>query len=161
MYNSRSRFLYEFWSKSDVAIKFNYIEPFRVPDALKLKAFLNDVLHLEKKLLKTINYIFCADEYLLRINKDFLQHDYFTDIITFDLSEGEFLEAEIYISIERVRENADIYGISFKRELCRVMIHGVLHLSGYKDKTKSEIARMRSKEEQYLLLFEKKFDVSL
>jgi rRNA maturation RNase YbeY len=150
-----------FGVKSAVEIKFNYLERFRVPHALKLKAFLNDVLQLEKKVPLKVNYVFCSDEYLLQINKDFLQHDYFTDIITFDLSEGEFVEAEIYISIERVRENADIYGISFKRELCRVMFHGVLHLSGYKDKTKSEIAKMRSKEEQYLLLFEKKFNVPL
>ena len=144
-----------------MSIKFNYIEPFRVQHALKVKEFLVNVLRAEKRVSKSINYIFCSDEYLLQINKDFLQHDYLTDTITFDLSTGDLIEAEIYISIERVRDNAATYNTSFKRELCRVMIHGVLHLAGYKDKTKSEITLMRSKEEHYLLLFEKNINASL
>jgi rRNA maturation RNase YbeY len=132
-----------------------------VPQAVKLRLFLAEILRAEKREHKSINYVFCSDEYLLQINRDFLQHDYLTDIITFDLSEGALIEAEIYLSIERVRENAATYDTSFYRELCRVMIHGVLHLAGYKDKTKSEIKMMRSKEEQYLLLFEEKINASL
>jgi rRNA maturation RNase YbeY len=132
-----------------------------VPHSLKLRHFLLDVLLFEKRTASSIDFIFCSDEYLLQINKEFLQHDYFTDIITFDLSVGSAIEAEIYISIDRVRENAATYNTSFRRELYRVMIHGVLHLAGFKDKTKRENRMMRSKEEQYLLLFEKIIDAPL
>jgi rRNA maturation RNase YbeY len=101
-----------------------------------------------------INYIFCSDEYLLKINQDHLNHDFYTDIITFDNSEEEsnFLESDIFISIDRVRENADANEASFYNELCRVMIHGVLHLSGQKDKTEFEQQVMRGREDKYLAL---------
>lgn len=101
-----------------------------------------------------INYIFCSDDYLLKINQDHLNHDFYTDIITFDNSEvdSDFRESDIFISIDRVRENADANNASFYNELCRVMIHGVLHLAGQKDKTESEQQEMRSREDKYLAL---------
>jgi probable rRNA maturation factor len=104
-------------------------------------------------LINEINYIFCSDSYLLSLNKGFLKHNTLTDIITFDNSEGTgSMEGEIYISIERVKENATKYDVSFEDELNRVMIHGILHLLGYKDKKPSEKALMRKKEEAYLSL---------
>ncbi|BAV09736.1 rRNA maturation RNase YbeY [Filimonas lacunae] len=111
----------------------------------------------EKKKLEEIRYIFCSDEYLLQINKDFLQHDYYTDIITFDLSEGDATTSEVYISVDRVKENAITQGTTFTREMLRVLFHGALHLCGYKDKTKDQVSEMRKKEEQYILSFEKKY----
>lgn len=122
-----------------------------------LKSFIESVFRKEKKLLLSIHYIFCSDEYLLRINRDFLKHDYYTDIITFGLSgPGQPVEAEIYISVDRVRDNAEELGQAFKKEIHRVVFHGALHLCGYRDKKKSEITTMREKEEFYLRLFEKK-----
>lgn len=98
-----------------------------------------------------LSYVFCTDEYLLTINRDFLQHDYYTDIITFELSEpGQPVMGEIYISIDRVRDNAKIHQESFQRELHRVIFHGALHLCGYRDKTKKEQEEMRRKENEYL-----------
>jgi probable rRNA maturation factor len=102
------------------------------------------------------SYIFCTDNYLLQINKDFLGHDYYTDIISFGLAgPGQPVEAEIYISVDRVRDNARNLEQPFRRELLRVIFHGALHLCGYRDKKKSEITIMRQKEDQYLRLFEK------
>lgn len=101
--------------------------------------------------LESLNFVFCDDERVLDINKQFLQHDYYTDIISFELSEkSEPLQGEIYISVDRVRENARDLGQSFTRELHRVIIHGVLHFLGYKDKTSAEAARMRKAEEDFL-----------
>jgi len=106
---------------------------------------------LEKQKVKQINYIFCSDEYLLQLNQSYLQHDTLTDIITFPFNPpGEPLVSDIYISVERVRENAGLYKSSFNRELHRVIFHGLLHLSGYKDKTKEQALLMRNKEEIYL-----------
>ncbi|CAN5255505.1 rRNA maturation RNase YbeY [soil metagenome] len=107
----------------------------------------------ERLPLKKVNYIFCSDDYLLHINKAFLQHDYYTDIITFDLSEKKLIIGEIYISIDRVRENAEVNKASFKEEILRVIFHGALHLCGYNDKTKSEVLTMRQKERFYIDLF--------
>jgi rRNA maturation RNase YbeY len=126
-----------------------------VPKALKIKNLIVQIIEAENGTLGSLNYIFCSDDYLLEINREFLQHDYLTDIITFDLSVDASISSEIYVSIDRVRENAKLFNTSLNRELYRVMIHGVLHLLGYKDKTKREIAFMRNKEEHYLLLFEK------
>ncbi len=97
-----------------------------------------------------IAIILCSDEYLLDINKKFLSHDYYTDIITFDYTEGKRISGELYISIDRVKENAKQLGVSFPNELHRVMIHGVLHLCGYKDKTRKDREMMRTKEDQKL-----------
>jgi probable rRNA maturation factor len=128
----------------------------QLPGKQQLKLFIQQLFRKEKTAVSSITYIGCSDEYLLQINRDFLQHDYYTDIITFGLSEkGAPVEAEIYISIDRVKENARELGVSFRTELLRVIFHGALHLCGYRDKKKSEIELMRKKEDQYLRLFEK------
>jgi rRNA maturation RNase YbeY len=120
------------------------------------KTFIELMFKKEKKELLQITYVFCSDEFLLKMNNDFLQHDYYTDIITFGLSlKNKPVEAEIYISIDRVKDNAKQLGLLYKTEMLRVLFHGALHLCGYKDKTKSEILIMRAKEERYLLLFNK------
>lgn len=117
----------------------------------KLKIFIKNIFKREKTQLNSLIYIFCSDEYLLDINREFLKHDYYTDIITFDLSSSlDKVDGEVYISYDRVKENAKSEGVSFKQELHRVIFHGALHLSGYKDKRKNESETMRSKEEEYL-----------
>ena len=142
-------------SKSKVYFFYQGVKP-GLQDRTKLKKFIELVFKKEGKRLLSINYIFCTDEALLEINKQFLKHDFYTDIITFDLSETADLTAEIYISIDRVRDNANTLGTSFKSELHRVIFHGVLHLCGYKDKTEIEKAKMRGKEDSYLLSYLKK-----
>jgi probable rRNA maturation factor len=117
----------------------------------KLKEFLVKQLKKEGKQVEAINYIFCNDQYLLEMNQQYLKHNTYTDIITFELSpKGQALLSDIYISIERVKENAVSFKTSFKRELHRVIFHGTLHLAGFKDKTAKEKMLMRSKEEEYL-----------
>lgn len=129
----------------------------QLPGITFLKSFIGTIFSKEKKKLASITYVFCSDEYLLQMNRDFLNHDFYTDIITFGLSEtGYPIEAEVYISLDRVRENAGTHGVTYKQEALRVIFHGALHLCGYADKKKSEITIMREKEEQYLRLFEKK-----
>ncbi|MBW0176777.1 rRNA maturation RNase YbeY [Sediminibacterium sp.] len=119
-----------------------------------IQEFVEKLFTKEKTPLARINYIFCSDEYLLAINRSFLQHDYYTDIITFGLSApGKPVEAEIYISTERVKDNAGQLDISFRDEMLRVIFHGALHLCGYKDKRKADIALMRKREDHYLKLF--------
>jgi rRNA maturation RNase YbeY len=98
----------------------------------------------------TVHYVFCSDAYLRKMNERFLSHDYSTDILTFDLSEGNELQAEIYISLKRVKENSRMYNSSAQHELLRVMFHGILHLCGYSDKSSPEMAEMRQKEDFYL-----------
>lgn len=107
------------------------------------------VIEAESSALGEIQFVFCSDVYLLSINKTYLQHDTFTDIITFPYNFNP-LSGEIYISVERVAENADQYQVSFEEELSRVMVHGVLHLLGYEDHTESLKQKMRSKEDEYL-----------
>lgn len=124
---------------------------FTLRQRTRLKAFLRQLFKKEAKALGSANYIFCSDKRLLEINRQFLNHDYYTDIITFDLSEGTGpVEAEIYISIDRVKENAKALGVSFKKEIHRVIFHGALHLCGYGDKTKHEKEKMRQTEDSYL-----------
>ena len=131
--------------------------PFKFQNKTRLKSFIESIFNKEKKELGGINYIFCSDEMLLKINQDFLQHNYFTDIITFGLQEpGQPIEAEIYISIDRVKDNAIQHGVGYENEMMRVLFHGALHLCGYKDKKKSEIQEMRAKEDQYLQLIAKR-----
>lgn len=120
-----------------------------------MKAFLVRLFQKEKKKLEGLNYIFCDDEYLLGINRDFLKHDYYTDIITFDLSAGPATIGEIYISIDRVKDNAQQLKQPVSKELQRVIFHGALHLCGYKDKRPADIKLMRSKEDHYINLFNK------
>jgi rRNA maturation RNase YbeY len=120
----------------------------------RLKKFISTIFRLEGKQLGHLNYIFCADEYLLNINRQYLNHDYYTDIISFDIGEpGTAINGEIYISTDRVKENATILGMPFKQELHRVIFHGALHLCGYKDKTKNQQSLMRSREDHYLMKY--------
>ena len=128
-----------------MAIKFFFQQTkISLSDRNRLKAFIEQIFKNEKKTLSSINYIFCSDEYLLEINRQFLKHDYYTDIITFNLSEDpKKIEGEIYISIDRVRDNAKSHAVSFTNELHRVIFHGSLHLCGYRDKKKEDIVVMR------------------
>ena len=120
----------------------------------KLRRVIESIFRKEKKKLKSINYIFTTDKIIYRINKDYLGHDFFTDIITFLLSEiRKPIEAEIYISIDRIRENAVDHGTTYKNELRRVMIHGALHLCGYDDKKLMEKKEMTGQENYYLLKY--------
>ncbi|MBP6826730.1 MAG: rRNA maturation RNase YbeY [Saprospiraceae bacterium] len=125
---------------------------FDLPDESGLRAWLLSVAEAEGKSVWEINYIFCSDEHLRGINVEFLDHDYYTDIITFDNSDDARMQGEIYISSERVAENAQTNGVPFHHELCRVMVHGVLHMAGYGDKTPEHEAIMRGKEDFYLAL---------
>ena len=118
-----------------------------------LKVFIGGLFKKEKKALLNLNYIFCSDKRLLEINKQYLNHDYYTDIITFDLSDSSETTGEIYISIDRVKDNAKTNGTSFKSELHRVIFHGALHLCGYGDKKPKEKALMTEKENKYLSLY--------
>lgn len=116
----------------------------------KISAWINNAITAENKIEGEINFIFVNDDYLLGLNEKFLNHDTLTDIITFDNSVGNILHADIYISIQRVQDNATDFKVSFQEELHRVMIHGVLHLAGYGDKTDDEVAVMRARENHYL-----------
>ena len=140
------------------AVLFHYADVSQISLKQKnvLKRLITELFADEGKMLSRIDYIFCSDNFLLEINRTHLQHDYFTDIISFDLSEGDAVIGEIYISIDRVKENTTTYYVSFKSELCRVILHGALHLCGYKDKKKSEITTMREKEDYYLQLLQEK-----
>jgi len=114
--------------------------------------WITETIVKEGALVGEISYIFCNDNYLHKINMEHLHHDTFTDIITFDYTEGKTLNSDIFISLERVKENANTYNTSFENELHRVIIHGVLHLLRYNDKTEAEIKLMRVKEDFYLSL---------
>jgi len=120
----------------------------------RLKKFIESIFRKEKQPLSYINYIFCTDKRLLEINRQFLKHDFYTDIISFDLAGAGAAEAEVYISIDRVRDNARRLGVSFKSELHRVIFHGALHLCGYTDKSPREQVKMRQKEDYYLKFYE-------
>ncbi len=126
---------------------------FNPPTPSKLKKWISQVVQLEGREIKELNYIFCSDTYLLSMNQNFLAHNTYTDILTFDNSDTPlYLSSDIFISIERVKENASTYKVSFDHELRRVMIHGVLHLLGYNDKSADQQTEMRIKEEAYLSL---------
>lgn len=114
------------------------------------KQWLEDLILSEGKKLGEINYIFCDDEYLLKINQDYLQHDYYTDIITFDYVKGKTISAEIFVSLQRISDNASTLSRDYEDELRRVLAHGILHLIGYKDKTEEEEKEMRRMEDLYL-----------
>ncbi|SDQ43790.1 rRNA maturation RNase YbeY [Chryseobacterium soldanellicola] len=112
--------------------------------------WLEELIFSEGKRLGEINYIFCDDEYLLKVNQDYLQHDYYTDIITFDYVKGKTISGEIFVSLQRISDNASALSKNYEEELRRVLAHGILHLCGYKDKTEQEELLMRSKEDFYL-----------
>lgn len=137
--------------KQSSKIQFHFLSKVSIlRNRTKLKSFIERLLKNNGKKTDSIHFIFCSDEYLLDINKRFLKHDFYTDIITFDLSEGTSLVAEIYISIDRVYENAKSYNTTVSNELHRVMFHGILHLCGFKDKTSKDRAVMRAAELQAL-----------
>jgi probable rRNA maturation factor len=128
---------------------FEDIQPFEV-DVKLLKRHISSLIIKEKRTKGQITVIFCSDNYLLKMNQEYLQHDYYTDIITFNYSEGKKLSGDLFISVERVRENSDAFQTSFYKELYRVIFHGLLHLAGFDDKTTAEEQLMRKMEEFYL-----------
>lgn len=121
-----------------------------------LKCFIEKRVKKEGYTLDSLTYVFCSDKYLLKINKDFLSHDYYTDIISFDLSEvpGQLI-GEVYISVDRVKDNAKTHGTSLKEELHRVIFHGALHFCGYKDKKPTDAKKMRQMEDAWLSAYMK------
>ena len=137
-------------------ISFNYEIDFEIPEETIYTDWISNVIISENKSEGEINYIFCDDDYLVEINQQYLNHDTLTDIISFDYSLGNEIHGDVYISIERVRENAEEFKVSFEEELKRVMIHGVLHYCGYKDKSESDELLMRSKEDEKIKLFHMK-----
>lgn len=144
-------------SKSKVYFFFDTVNH-HLKNRARVKQAVELIFRKEKKKLDHLNYIFCSDTALLSINKQYLKHDYYTDIITFDLSENkDKVSGEIYISVDRVRENAAILKTPFSKELIRVIFHGALHLCGYRDKKSKGERKMREKEEFYLTLFKLRF----
>ena len=130
---------------------FENVEEITLPE--NCSEWVGKLILNEEKKVGNINYIFCDDEYLLKVNQDFLNHDYYTDIITFDYVKGKTISGDIFISLTRISENASILSSSFEKELLRVLAHGVLHLCGYKDKSDEEEKEMRAKEDFYINLF--------
>ena len=137
-------------------IRFNYQDTdFKLPHPRVTSQWLSMVARKEKAAFLSLDFIFCSDKYLLKINQDYLQHDDLTDVITFNYSEpGEKkqIEGEVYLSVERIRENANTFKVDFDSELHRVLVHGALHLFGYNDKSRADQRTMRSKEAAYLSL---------
>lgn len=131
-------------------ISFNYETNFELPYEQEFSSWISKVISSENCKEGEINYIFCDDDYLLDINQKYLDHDTLTDIISFDYSVGKELHGDIYISVDRVKENAKDFEVDFKDEIRRVMVHGVLHYCGYKDKSKEDKKLMRSKEDHYI-----------
>ena len=137
--------------KKKSGIRFHFLSSGNLKDRIALKAFIRSIIKRENQTLRELNIVFCDDVYLLHLNRQFLKHDFYTDILSFPFSSrGEPIEAEIYISLERVRENAKNLGDSFRSELHRIIFHGILHLCGYHDKTATDIKKMRSIEDSYL-----------
>ncbi|WP_010257280.1 rRNA maturation RNase YbeY [Myroides injenensis] len=134
-------------------IIFNYESDYQLDNEDKYAAWIEEIVNSEGLELGDISYIFCNDEYLHKINVQYLDHDTFTDIISFDYCEGDVVSGDIFLSIERVRENAAFFKVDFDVELLRVMAHGVLHYCGYKDKSDEDERIMRSKEEEKMRLF--------
>ena len=134
---------------------------FSFRDRKKFKHFIDLIILREGKKIEIVNFVFCTDLQLRNLNKKFLNHDYFTDILTFDLSENKkLIIADIYVSVNRINDNSKKFHISFTKELHRIMIHGLLHLCGYKDKKKIEKSQIRLTEDKYLsLYFSKRFHV--
>ncbi len=131
-------------------IEFYSENSFELPNEERFKEWLTAIAEQEGYIVGELSYIFCDDEYLLQINQEFLQHDTLTDIITFDYNLGKEIHGEIYISTERVSENAEEFKENFMNELARVVVHGMLHLCGYKDKNEEEERAMRTKENESL-----------
>lgn len=134
-------------------ISFNYELDFKLEDEVVYSDWISKVISSENKNEGEINYIFCEDDYLIELNQQYLDHDTLTDIISFDYSEGNNLQGDIFISIERVRENAKDFDVPFEEELKRVLVHGVLHYCGYKDKSEEDEKLMRQKEEEKMNMY--------
>lgn len=134
-------------------ISFNYETEFKLDNETNTSLWISKVILSENKSEGDINYIFCDDNYLVNLNEQYLNHDTLTDIISFDYSIGNEIHGDIFISIERVLENALDYKVTFEQELQRVLVHGVLHYCGYKDKSEEEATLMRSKEDEKIKLF--------
>jgi len=134
-------------------ISFNYELDFQLDNEEVFASWISRVIFSENKKEGDINYIFCDDEYILEINKQYLDHDYYTDIISFDYSVGNELHGDIFVSVDRVRENASDFNVTFDEELKRVVIHGILHYCGYKDKSEDEERIMRQKEDEKIKMF--------
>lgn len=134
-------------------ISFHYETQFELPNEAQIEKWISKVIASENKNEGEINYIFCDDEYLHKLNVEFLNHDTLTDIISFDNSLGNELHGDIFISVERVADNANDFKVSFDDELRRVMIHGVLHYCGFKDKTDADQEQMTAKENEKLQMF--------
>lgn len=134
-------------------INFNYETDFILDNEVVYSDWILKVIQSENKSLGEINYIFCDDEYLHKINMEYLQHDTLTDIISFDYTVGNEINGDIFVSVERVRDNAIDFKVSFEEELKRVLIHGVLHYCGYKDKSEEDEVIMRSKEDEKINMF--------
>ncbi len=133
-------------------IDFNFETDFELNNQSKLKLWIEDVILSEGYELGEIVYVFCDDEFLLKLNIEFLNHDTLTDIISFDYKVGKQINGEIYISVERVAENAKDFKSTFEGELHRVIIHGILHFCGYKDKSDSDEIKMRKKEDECIAM---------
>lgn len=134
-------------------ISFNNVDiDYVLKQKIMLKEWMLATIKKEKRITGTISFNFCSDEYLLSVNQEHLNHDYYTDIITFDFCQGNIISGDIYISIDRVKDNAKTMGKTIQNELHRVIIHGVLHLCGYKDKKPADSKQMRAKEDYYLSL---------
>ena len=134
-------------------INFNFETNFIIENQEAISSWLSQVIVSEDKKEGEINYVFCDDEYLLKINKEYLNHDTLTDIISFDYCVGNELNGDIFISVERVIDNANDFTVSFEQELKRVLVHGLLHYCGYKDKSEAEEQLMRSKEDEKINMF--------
>ena len=135
----------------NASVRFHFLSYYSLKNRGLLKTFIKSIFTKEKIALEEISIIFCDDDYVLDLNKRFLKHDYYTDILSFPLSSPKHpLIAEIYISLDRVRDNANNAGIAFNNDLHRVIFHGVLHFCGYMDKSKREILAMRALEDKYL-----------
>jgi len=135
-------------------IRFYSEADFNIINKQTYKNWLKSIIEKNNKRVGEINYIFCDDPYLLEINQKYLNHDYFTDIITFDYSEGKKIHGDIYISIDRVRENATLFNQTFDNELLRVLSHGVLHLCGFDDQNQEDKIQMTNQEDEAILLYD-------
>lgn len=134
-------------------ISYNYETDFQLDDEAKFSNWISQIILSENKKEGDINYIFCDDEYLVQINQQYLDHDTLTDIISFDYSVGNELHGDIFISVDRVRDNANEYEVTFQQEILRVMAHGILHYCGFKDKTEQDETIMRNKENEKIKMF--------
>lgn len=134
-------------------ISFNYETNFLLENETVYETWIESIIESEDKEVGEINYIFCDDEYLHKINVEYLDHDTLTDIISFDYTEGNLVQGDIFISVERVQDNTTDFNVSFEEELKRVMAHGVLHYCGYKDKSEADADLMRKKEDEKIKMF--------